>query len=394
MSSCSCPVCTPEVNYLGVRSQHNVAQTTCTSHMSCLRQVIESAHIIHRMGNPSDAEMQEPVDAMAADQTTDNATVMKSGMGKKLLIASALVVAVAGVVLVVWKPWSRWVSFGEDFATSPAMAGLAAVLAASIGARALKNQLDHAQSEARHARRRDAEASWWKKFEWVTDRILPKDKDKQEKLDSELALSLATSLQKMSTANFQKVAVDGVIQHYLLPKHPSFPQESKDGTKASGPDPASIRAYIEASDQTGSRASSAFLKNFLYVSEVTSALKAQSIALVDRFDPIAGTAVAAVRIDPDAIIEIENRLVLLELKNVQRLDPWVLRKLEGRAVALQEHGVSTVLVTSALQQPSTANVLPVVSWRAEDGPETLESRIRTSLALPAKADTKKQSSPA
>ncbi|MFH5877276.1 hypothetical protein [Arthrobacter sp. NA-172] len=294
-------------------------------------------------------------------------------------------------LLLLWKPLERWVTFGEAFATSPAMAGLAAVTAAIIGARALGRQLEHAKAEALNARRKDAEASWWEKFEWVTDRILPKDKEKQEKLETSLALRLSTSLLEMSTAEFQREAVNGVIKHYLeKPKEQGIFSTGGD-TADSATDPAAVRAFLAAAQGSSSQANRVFLSGFLYESEVKAALEAQSIQPLSRYDPIAAAVMTELKYEPDAVLDIEDRRVMLDIKGGERLPRMWARSIAGlsnRIRAITHGEVDLIVVTNATRIPvEVKDALRIVRWVPEDGHEALEVRIREKLGLDYGGDT-------
>jgi hypothetical protein len=111
-----------------------------------------------------------------------------------------------------WRPPQDWVSFGARVITSPAIAGIFAVVAASIGAVQLSKQLAHTKEKA-------ADEAWWQQFEWVTDRIIAQPGQKSEedspKLPASLAFDLITSLSTVARAKFQKDVVGGILGHYL-----------------------------------------------------------------------------------------------------------------------------------------------------------------------------------
>jgi hypothetical protein len=289
-----------------------------------------------------------------------------------------------------WKPIERWISFGEDFATSPAMAGIAAVVAATIGSRALKRQLDHTREEATHARTRDEEASWWEKFEWVTDRILPKDAA-QKTLEKPLALALSTSLLNMSTADFQRAAVGGVIDHYLSPvkkgKAQGHGTSTADSSDASPDFLYALQEYVKATQNSprGSGVASTLLKGTLFELEVKEALRPyvpyKDPSEDDRFDR--GST-------PDAIITIDGQMWCVEIKAWSHLSDASLYGIANMA-ALWKHatGLDTVLITTAdvprgwrpsqVIKDRWGDSLRLVQWVSEDGPEVLLARIEDSL---------------
>jgi hypothetical protein len=118
-----------------------------------------------------------------------------------------------------WRPPQDWVSFTARFITSPAIAGVFAVIAASIGARQLSKQLSHTKKKA-------ADEAWWQQFEWVTDRIIsPEEADKKNSptLPTSLAFDLMTALADIAEGGFQESAVGGILDHYLR----DFPKQQE-----------------------------------------------------------------------------------------------------------------------------------------------------------------------
>lgn len=152
--------------------------------------------------------------------------------GRKLLygytIVLLVVISIQSVCLFfLWRPPQDWVSFIARFVTSPAFAGVFAVIAATIGARQLAKQLLHTKKKA-------ADEAWWQQFEWVTDRIITPDKGGKtsgSKLPMSLALDLIASLTTIADGPFQKSAVEGIANHYLL-DFTKLPQDDSEGRGA------------------------------------------------------------------------------------------------------------------------------------------------------------------
>ncbi|QOT24086.1 hypothetical protein HMI60_20760 (plasmid) [Paenarthrobacter sp. YJN-D] len=194
-----------------------------------------------------------------------------------------LAITVQAVVLfLLWKwPSYDWGALLDRFVTSPAMAGLFAVIAAVIGAWSLHRQLTQ-------TKRRAEDDAWWEQFEWVTDRIVSPDEDETEKakkakdrLPKSLAYNLMTALSKSARAGFQKAAVAGIFSHYRLVDTPSPEQ---DGSETSEPrmdaaEAESLRALLAElpSDATSSenahRLLSAYDRAHDYEDEVQKALR-------------------------------------------------------------------------------------------------------------------------
>ncbi|MBF4992727.1 hypothetical protein ITX31_01190 [Arthrobacter gandavensis] len=113
-----------------------------------------------------------------------------------------------------WKTGPAWEAFLLRFITSPAAAGTAALLAAIIAARSFAKGLKHTKEEAQANRRKEAAEAWWEQFEWVSDRIVPKD-PKQERLHNGLATALLGALETTADGDFQREAVDGIRHTYI-----------------------------------------------------------------------------------------------------------------------------------------------------------------------------------
>ena len=275
------------------------------------------------------------------------------------------------------------------------MAGLAAVTAAVIGARALKKQLDqtirqfeHTESEARHTRGKDAEASWWEKFEWVTDRVLPTD-TKQDKLEKPLALNLLRSLQEMATADFQRAAVLGVIEHYLGPDNDDEVQGQDQPPRNIDSEVQALRALDEATRVTSGRSKvvEAAMLGAVYDQKALHAL--MELGLPVRVQPrikIKETPSQGQFVSPDAILSLDGRRVAVEFKGWDRFNYAGISRIVHRAKRLKAASAADdfVLVTSAelpTRMPTEAHGhLRLVHWLAEEGSEALIVKIRKALA--------------
>jgi hypothetical protein len=300
-----------------------------------------------------------------------------------------------GCLLLLWKDADRWVAFGRAFAVSPAMAGLAAVTAAAIGARALKKQLDqtirqfeHTESEASHARGKDAEASWWEKFEWVTDRILHKD-TKQTKLEKPLALNLLRSLHEMATADFQRAAVHGVIEHYLAPDNDDEVQPDQSPRNIDS-ELQALRALDEATKVTAgkSKVMETALRGVVYdqkallaLMELELPIEVEPRIVISEGQPHGRVVV------PDAILTVDGRRVSVEFKGWHRFNAVGASRVADLAARLESVSAADdfLLVTSA-EIPPRAQMgghfgsLRLVHWLAEEGSAALEEKIRSALA--------------
>mgnify|MGYP003875026905 CR=1 FL=1 len=188
------------------------------------------------------------------------------------------------VLFLLWKwPSYNWGSLLDRFVTSPAMAGLFAVLAAVIGAWSLNRQLTHTKQKA-------ADEAWWEQFEWVTDRIVSPDGDETEsaakakdRLPKSLAYNLMTALSKSAQANFQKAAVAGIFGHYLRDAAPSEQDGSatSDEPRMDATEAESLRALLavvpddSTSSETAHRLLNAYDRYREFEDEVQKALHHQ-----------------------------------------------------------------------------------------------------------------------
>jgi hypothetical protein len=85
-----------------------------------------------------------------------------------LLLTGAVIIGFVCVLFATGVDQAGAAGWVERFSTSPGAAGVAAVVAAGIGFLAIARQLRHNKGVER-------DAAWWKSFEWVTDRALPRD---------------------------------------------------------------------------------------------------------------------------------------------------------------------------------------------------------------------------
>lgn len=161
------------------------------------------------------AAVEKPVPAKTLTWQRISSFLRKHSLKFAYGYATVLLIVVsiqALCLFFLWRPPQDWVSFGARVITSPAIAGIFAVVAASIGAVQLSKQLSHTKEKA-------ADEAWWQQFEWVTDRIIAPSGQKREedspRLPASLAFDLITSLSTVARAKFQRDAVGGILGHYL-----------------------------------------------------------------------------------------------------------------------------------------------------------------------------------
>ncbi|MFJ4264359.1 hypothetical protein ACIPYU_18110 [Paenarthrobacter nicotinovorans] len=252
------------------------------------------------------------------------------------------------LLFLVWGTQEDWVSYSGRFATSPAMAGLFAVLAAFIGARSLNKQLVHTKERA-------ADESWWQQFEWVTDRIIStgeKDEKEESRLPLSLAFDLMTSLSKTARAPFQKDAVGGILDHYLRDFRKQQDRtseqneaETSEGTNIDAASANSLRNLIATlpketpSSASARRVLQAYERGEEYEYEVQRALRHLFVPVQPRIEPGFGA---------DAIIEVASRDVVVELK-LSMLNPNSFDKTAKRlAQVMEREGAAvSVIITPA-----------------------------------------------
>lgn len=308
-------------------------------------------------------------------------------------LLSAFFAVIAVLFALRWKSGEAWENFLQDFATSPAAAGCAAVLAAVIAARSFGRGLEHTQSEARLDRIKEREDSWWEKFEWVTDRIIPKD-PKAEKLALPLALTLLLSLTEMATGKFQRDAAEGIKQHYLetAPTERDSKRPLERDLKA---ELESLRSFRNAT--THSNGVQGAVSAQIYDREVSQ-------ALIDAWEPqavkleLTPIIMAGDRMHvPDAVLEVAERRVLIEFKAWRAVSTNLLRQTFEKLTRHLNDGefsdlvIITPVTLTANVAASARDLFPkmrLVEWKPEDGPAVLRGKLEDALSLPG-GDAKK-----
>ncbi|WP_238703496.1 hypothetical protein [Arthrobacter sp. TS-15] len=219
----------------------------------------------------------------------------------------------AVVLFSLWKwPSSSydWGPLIDRFVTSPAMAGLFAVIAAVIGAWSLNRQL-------KHTKQKTEDDAWWEQFEWVTDRIVSsgeedadKDAKATERLPKSLAYNLMTALSKSARADFQNAAVAGIFEHFFrdAPSLERDGSETSDGPRMDATEAESLRTLLSVlpEDSHSSRTARRALYSYDYEENVQRALR-------DSFESVHSNFSLA---DPraDALIESGSCKLLVEVK--------------------------------------------------------------------------------
>lgn len=281
-----------------------------------------------------------------------------------------------------WRSGQKWEDFLQQFATSPAAAGCAAVVAAAIAAITFNNGLKHTKDESRANRKKEAAEAWWSKFEWVTDRLIPKDAG-QERIAKPLAANLLVSLSKMATEDFQREAVIGITSHYL----PEMEDDSLHGVQPRNID-AEARSLRNLADSVASPAASSAALAAEYE-------QAGIRALHRKWDrPNELEVLPRIRLHtsryliPDAVLHIKGRQIALDFKAWSRFNPAALERTVDRyETAIANKHLTDLVVVSMAEAPKgyvyRGENVHVVDWANRDSPETLIRRISAIIdALP------------
>lgn len=161
--------------------------------------------------------------------------------------------------------------WASAFVVSPGAGGVAAVVAASIGAVTISRQL-------RHNKRVEQDRSWWQGFEWATNRALPVD-GSHERLPYALSINMLTPLSTSASNDVQREACSGFVDHLLtlrsgeetITEQPAAaPGHSTETSKGYRSGQArALRAYVAANQGGAGRSSKA--ESLLYELNVLDA---------------------------------------------------------------------------------------------------------------------------
>lgn len=282
-----------------------------------------------------------------------------------------------------WKSGQKWEDFLQDFVTSPAAAGCAAVLAAVIASVTFNMGLKHSKEEAQATRRKEAAEAWWEQFEWVTDRIIPKDSE-QARIAKPLAADLLVSLDKMAAEDFQREAILGVINHYVLKTEDDAPLRSPDRDVN-----AEARSFRNLAESTNSTAASSAA---LAAEYEQAGLRALSDAWEETKEVQILPTIALHQgrvIRPDAILNLKGHRIVVDFKAWNKFRPTsVDRTTDHFELAISQNILTDILVVSMAELPEdfshARNNIHVIHWSISEGAENLTSRISTLVeTLPA-----------
>lgn len=290
-----------------------------------------------------------------------------------------LVATVQAVCLFLdWRPSQVWVSFFSRFATSPAMAGLLALVAAFIGARSLAKQLAHTKEKA-------ADEAWWQQFEWVTDRTITSDPsgDSEVRLPQSLAFDLINSLSRSARAPFQEDAVAGILTHYLkdFTENPGATREQERTPSSAGPlmdeaGASSLRNLIDELPESSSVGTTArqVLHAYEYELEVVRALR-------HRFDDGVSFETES-PLKPDAIIDFGSHKIIVEAK-LSISDPRALQRAGSnlkRIMGTEGTTLGVLITPRTTENVRSQNLdkdgIHLIEWDPSQGSSDLRSKVR------------------
>lgn len=163
-----------------------------------------------------------------------------------LLLTGAVIIGFVCVLFATGVDQAGAAGWVERFSTSPGAAGVAAVVAAGIGFWAIARQLRHNKGVER-------DAAWWKSFEWVTDRALPRDE--ADRLPYLVAVDMLAPLvdsasnatqERICGAFLDHLATLGTVVEAAEMTEPSTPTSppSDDGTEHADDPPSPLVTRI------------------------------------------------------------------------------------------------------------------------------------------------------
>lgn len=288
-----------------------------------------------------------------------------------------------------WKTGAEWEAFLLRFTTSPAAAGIAALLAAIIAARSFAKGLNHTKQEAQANRDKEAAEKWWEQFEWVSDRIVPKD-PKQERLHNGLATALLGALEKAASGEFQRGAVNGIRDTYLrgsaLPLSMATLGELKARLRE-------VRTFAEASWISGDKSLESHFRHHVFLLETLTALrtawKPEDIVISD--EPPRGEPRSKVPYWVSALVRIDRHLVVVNTTQTPTDGTSIYcHDIANRSTfeLMTELNADFVVVVSLnplrpgkwQENPNNPTVRPV-HWDPKEGAEELRKRMELHIGL-------------
>lgn len=254
--------------------------------------------------------------------------------------------------------WGAWV---RDFAKSPGIAVVAALIAL-IG---ILRQVAVSRDSLEHQRETATASSWWKSFEWASSRALP-GREGDIPLPNEVTISTLQSLSSSAVTDVQRVACSGLIDALAV-------QVVVEAPTVSSAEPA-------ASDRSANRAAFRALVSYVDANNGTAAASPAAEAAVRDYEKYRDSVLAAVKsLGPEIRVFREP-----DISN-SKADAVV--EVRGVRVALEVSFARTSSVTRArfyaaaqLRQDVSADPLVLVSRFASPFSSDEESRHRVVIA--------------
>lgn len=264
-----------------------------------------------------------------------------------------------------------------DFTTSPAAAGLAAVLAAIIGATAVLIQLAHSRSVER-------DKTWWESFQWVTDRGLQPVSDAGS-LPPGVALDTLTALLGAARGEVQKAACKGIVDH--LAQVQQRTEANATATTPSVDSETRQQAFADALERWNDVAAvkgvaPTFTPGYVYEREIFDALgrllRAGRLKELSRLARQAGAS-AQVLLPDGRRVRVEAAL--------RRPPRLMLQQMNERGV---QHGVPTVIAhPRATTVEAREPALVTVNWDSPDDDIALAEALLTAANVSSSAPSSK-----
>lgn len=129
-----------------------------------------------------------------------------AGVGFTTAVISAVIVV--GIDRTERAPLGAWLS---DFAKSPGLAGLCALLAASLTLWGILRQVATSRRGIEHQQEAESNRAWWGRFEWAATRAVPASKD-DNPLPFNAVLSTLTALTEAAKDDVQRTAIGAVME--------------------------------------------------------------------------------------------------------------------------------------------------------------------------------------
>lgn len=215
-----------------------------------------------------------------------------------------------------------WIS---DFAKSPGLAGLCALIAASLALWGILRQVAVATRALAEQRESERKRAWWSTFEWVAARAVPAKRE-ERRLPYAAVLSTLTALAESAENDVQRTAV-GAITNVAAQAEADI-DAAGGADVAAGADDAEWHTVaaptqpITDPEQTlrALRAYSVATANTPATSSLVDA-QLYEAAVLDAIERVAPDAMREPRREqyrPDAVLDVGREIVVVEVKSWAR----------------------------------------------------------------------------